>query len=116
MRPTVAIMVRFMRTGLYATRASHGPSGCVAPAKQVALTADQETRVRPILCDDFEQKRRLLDVVTAPTGGPAARTSPTPAFLKIEAETMVKLKAVLTPEQMKTYSDHREALRQKASQ
>jgi predicted outer membrane protein len=87
----------------------------VAGLKQpLSLTAEQEASVRPILCEDFERKRELMALQTAPTGGPAARYSVAPEVRKIQAETEERLRQVLTADQMKAYEAYREEMRRKA--
>ena len=70
---------------------------------RLALTPEQQEAIRPILKADFEKKRALLAVYTAPTGGPQARRPLSDQAREVQAATEVKLATVLSPEQMKTY-------------
>src|SRR5262245_10267016 len=81
---------------------------------RLSLTADQETRLRPILQEDFEKKRNLVAVMTVPTGGPAARKAPTSQFEAIQSATEGQMRKVLSPEQMAAYETYRNELRAQA--
>ncbi|HUD73303.1 MAG TPA: hypothetical protein VMQ62_15205 [Dongiaceae bacterium] len=70
---------------------------------RLALTPDQQTAIRPILKNDFEKKRALLALHTAPTGGPQSGRWLSDQSRQVQAETEVRLATVLNPDQMKTY-------------
>lgn len=83
---------------------------------RLSLSGDQETRVRPILCEDFEKKREIISIMTAPTGSPAARRTAQPEIRAIQAETEDRLRQVLTADQMKAYEAYRDELASGARQ
>lgn len=70
---------------------------------RLALTPEQQAAIRPILKGDFEKKRALLAVHTAPTGGAQSRRFLSDQAREVQAATEVNLATVLSPEQMKTY-------------
>lgn len=77
---------------------------------RLGLTPDQETRLRPILSDDFEKKRTLLALNTSSAaGGPGLRRPINDEVQKVQAATEARLASVFTPEQMKTYRADRDA-------
>jgi hypothetical protein len=80
----------------------------------LSLTADQEASVRPILCEDFDKKREVISMLTARTGGPAARRTATPEIQSIQSQTEARLRQVLSADQMKAYEAYRDKLRSAA--
>ena len=82
---------------------------------RLTLTSDQETRLRPILMEDFEKKRQLVAAMTAPTGGPAAKKAPTAQFASIQSQTEDRMKKILDAKQMAAYESYRDELRAKAT-
>ena len=78
---------------------------------RLSLTPDQETRLRPILRENFEKKRELVAIMTAPTGGPAARKAPTAQFAAVQSRTETQLRQILNAQQMAAYEAYRDELR-----
>ena len=78
---------------------------------RLTLTADQATRLRPVLLEDFEKKRDLVAVMTAPAGGPAARRAPTAQFGAIQSRTEDQMRQILDARQMAAYEKYRDELR-----
>jgi hypothetical protein len=87
-----------------------------ALSARLSLKPDQEKQVGPILCDDFVRKRDLIAGLATSTGGPAAHRSVAPLFQKIQDETETRLRAALTPSQMKEYVAYRDQLKARARQ
>jgi len=83
---------------------------------RLGLSGDQETRVRPILCEDFEKKREIMSILTAPTGGPAAGRTSHPEIEAIQSATEARLRQVLNADQMKDYEAYRDEQRAGAQQ
>ena len=83
---------------------------------RLSLSPVQETRLGPILREDFEKKRGILAIMTVPTGGPAARRTATPEFRAIQSETEAQVRQVLHPEQMAAYEAYRDELKTRAEQ
>ena len=72
---------------------------------RLTLSPEQEAALRPILKDDFDKKRELLALHTAPTGGPQGRQWGADEMNKIQLGTEGRLRGVLSPAQMQTYLD-----------
>ena len=83
---------------------------------RLSLSDDQVTKVRPILCQDFERKREVMGLMTTPAGGPAVRRSARPEIKAIQENTESQLRQVLTAEQMKAYEAYRNQLTAAARQ
>ena len=83
---------------------------------RLSLSGDQEARLRPILSEDFEKKREIVAMMTAPTGGPAVRRTAHPEIEAIQKETEARLRGVLNADQMKAYEAYRDELRAGAQQ
>lgn len=70
---------------------------------RLSLTPEQQAAIRPILMDDFEKKKALIAIHTAPTGGAQTRRFLSDEVREVQAATEVRLATVLNPDQMKTY-------------
>lgn len=82
---------------------------------RLTLSDDQVTKVRPILCQDFEKKREVMGLMTT-AGGPATRRSARPEIKAIQENTESQLRQVLSADQMKAYVAYRDQLTAAARQ
>lgn len=87
--------------------------------ERLGLSDLQVAALRPIINDNFDQKRALISFHVSQTGGPRTRRALGPEIRKADQDLVQSLQGVLTPTQMKTYNafiaGQRQTLREAAA-